>query len=773
MDKTLGLGLVIGASLGSSVANSFKTVDQKLQDLNSQAQKFRMGQAAAERLDHLSGRLEKLKGKTVTTAEQQEKLDRVIQKIETRLGQATEQARQYGVSLSSAAADAKRMGQALDSVERRARSLQAEQKRSAMRRELKSQALETLAMGAAMGYPIKKAIEFESAMSGVKKVVNFDTPEGFKKMGKSILGLSTLIPMSAEGIADIVAAAGQAGIARHELLGFAQDAAKMGVAFDMSGKEAGSAMTGLRSIFKLNQTQVVLLSDSYNHLSNNMDATARDILNFANRAGSTGALVGLTGQQIGALGAAFLQLKTPPEVAARATNSMIMKLRTAEQAGTKFQKALNSVGLDAGKISKLMKEDAQKGILTFLAAVKKSENPIALLRDTMGEGFADEIAKLVDGLDHYEKAIKLSAKQADYAGSVNKEYQERANTTANSLQLLSNTTTKMAVNLGTVLLPAVNQLATGLAKPINTLAELAERFPTVTKVVMGTAVGFMGLKIATMGARFGLSYILDGAGIAYRAMLMLRPSVIKTNIALLAQKWSAFKAGTGLKILAGAQKAYAIGSAIMMGALKGVRLGFNLLKLAIISNPIGAIAVGIATAAALIYANWDKVLKLFKKIKNLWSKFKGFLGFDKHKPGAPVMGQTAKAQGAGVAQAALSGDYTENPAVGMAQSRLGGKPNLTVIQGGRAQTEGTIEAIRQKEIVDKKLEKTINEKLKIVETGSANQNLTVSFNPTINGGGDPAEINKILEVQKNNLTDEMKRTLKDLSAEERRTSLAS
>jgi len=90
-------------------------------------------------------------------------------------------------------------------------------------------------------------------MADVRKVVDFDTPDQFGQMSKDVLLLSTRIPMAADGIGAIVAAAGQAGIAREELLRFAEDAAKMGVAFDLSGQQAGAAMTGLRSIFGLTQ----------------------------------------------------------------------------------------------------------------------------------------------------------------------------------------------------------------------------------------------------------------------------------------------------------------------------------------------------------------------------------------------------------------------------------------------------------------------------------------------------------------------------------------
>ena len=55
------------------------------------------------------------------------------------------------------------------------------------------------------------AIKFESSMADVKKVVDFDTPEQFRQMSKDVLDLSTKIPMTAEGLAQIVAAGGQSG----------------------------------------------------------------------------------------------------------------------------------------------------------------------------------------------------------------------------------------------------------------------------------------------------------------------------------------------------------------------------------------------------------------------------------------------------------------------------------------------------------------------------------------------------------------------------------
>lgn len=114
----------------------------------------------------------------------------------------------------------------------------------------------------AVSATVAQAVRFESAMADVRKVVNFETPQAFADMSSDILRLSTRIPMAAEGLSQIIASAGQAGIAksRSELLEFAEDAAKMGVAFDIGASEAGSMMANWRSGMGLNQAQAISLA---------------------------------------------------------------------------------------------------------------------------------------------------------------------------------------------------------------------------------------------------------------------------------------------------------------------------------------------------------------------------------------------------------------------------------------------------------------------------------------------------------------------------------
>jgi len=149
--------------------------------------------------------------------------------------------------------------------------------------------------------PVMAAVEFESAMADVRKVVDFETPEAFAKMGSDIVEMSTRIPIAAKGLAEIVAAAGQAGMAGDELLQFAEMAAKVGVAFDMSSGEVGTALAKIKTQLNISVEGTSALADAINHLSNTSASAAPDIVNYMKRVAATGEMYGFTATQTAAI----------------------------------------------------------------------------------------------------------------------------------------------------------------------------------------------------------------------------------------------------------------------------------------------------------------------------------------------------------------------------------------------------------------------------------------------------------------------------------------
>ncbi|HCH8248851.1 TPA: phage tail tape measure protein, partial [Salmonella enterica] len=207
-----------------------------------------------------------------------------------------------------------------------------------MQRELKGfqKEMAGLAIGAAaagtavlgaLALPVNAAIGFESKMADIRKVVDgLDDKKAFAQMSDDILTLSTQLPMAAEGIAEIVAAGGQAGIARGDLMQFANDAVKMGVAFDTTAEESGQMMAQWRTAFRLTQEDVVVLADKINYLGNTGPANAKKISDIVTRIGPLGGVAGVASGEIAAMGATIAGMGVESEIASTGIKNFMLSL---------------------------------------------------------------------------------------------------------------------------------------------------------------------------------------------------------------------------------------------------------------------------------------------------------------------------------------------------------------------------------------------------------------------------------------------------------------
>jgi TP901 family phage tail tape measure protein len=347
----------------------------------------------------------------------------------------------------------------------------------------------------------KAAIEFESSMADVKKVVNFDTPEQFQQMSKDVLDMSEQLPMAASGIAAIVAAGGQANIPREELKGFASDAVKMGIAFDQTAEQSGAMMATWRTAFKLTQTDVVGLADKINLLGTQGAKTA-EISTIVTAIGPLGAVAGLASGQIAALGATMLATGVKQDVAATGIKNFMLAMTKGSSATASQAKAFKSIGIDSRALSVAMQKDAQGAILDLLkrvGSVKKSAQA-GLLTELFGSESVAAITPLLTNLDKLTNNLGMVGDQTKYTGSMEKEYASRSATTANAMQLLTNKVTRLGISVGGALLPPFNEFMDQIGPLISQMSSLASAHPGVIRGVLGAALAFGVLRLAVMGA---------------------------------------------------------------------------------------------------------------------------------------------------------------------------------------------------------------------------------------------------------------------------------
>lgn len=396
-----------------------------------------------------------------------------------------------------------------------------------------------LAAGAAIGAVLYKAtnaaMEFESAMADVKKVVDFDTPDGLANMRDELLELSTQIPITAEGFAQIAAAAGQSGIAADEITEFAEAAAKMGTAFDISAEQAGQSMAEMRVAFKMSQDEVGGLVDQINYLGDSTPNSAAKILQIVQRIGPLGDIAGVSAEQIAAMGASITALE--PEIVSTGLKNMMINL-TKGSSATKGQiGAFAELGMTAEAVAAGMQKDSKAMINGVLNAIKQAnpDEQAALINTIFGAEALPVVAQLISNGEMLEKNLSAIGDASLYAGSAQKEFETRSATTANQIELLKNNVNVAAIAVGEILLPAISQVFEAVTPLIQKFTEWAQANPELIKQFLIISGAIIGLILAITGIGLAVSAVLAGlTGIgAILGAVMAGVSLILSPIGLL------------------------------------------------------------------------------------------------------------------------------------------------------------------------------------------------------------------------------------------------
>lgn len=468
--------------------------------------------------------------------------------------------------------------------------------------------------------PVKQAMQMEDAMAEIKKVVDFTSPDGLQKMQAALEKMSLSIPITAEGLAKITAAAGQAGIAEKDLIRFTETAAKMGVAFDISAEEAGEMMAKWRSGMNLTQDQVESLADATNALSNNNAAMAKQVGEALKRYGALGKVAGLTEKQTAAMAATIIGAGAEAEVAATGMNAF-MRALTKGGSMTDLQKAaFGNLGFDALQLQKDVQKNAPKTIFAVLEAVKTKlpkELQMQYLTAMFGEEGARAMGPILANTEKLRENFDLVAESEKYAGSMEKEFLSRSATTSNALELASNAMSYFARAVGDPMLGTLKERALDFVKLgeaagtwIKENQTLVKWFLYISGVVLSCVAVFHMLRVAffVLGAPV-LKLITTGMKL-YEGLLLIRGGLSTNTAAIKAYSFamSVWKGG----ILVATK---ALGGLKVAATAAGSAMKF------MFTNPIGMAITAIATlvlAGIYLYKNWDEVKA---KLVELWTAF--------------------------------------------------------------------------------------------------------------------------------------------------------
>lgn len=288
-----------------------------------------------------------------------------------------------------------------------------------------------------LGPIFKQQIELETAMANVQKTTGFTNIE-IEEMRHQFVELSKDIPIAAKELAEIGVVAGQLGLGQagtKAMVAFVRAASMLATATSMSAEEAATNLAKISQSFNLHISHAMKLGSVLNELENTTAATATEIAEALKRVGAAGA-----------------NLALPVEFVAALEATLISAGMKGSRAGTRIRNALNIMGSEAEKVSKLagmsfqkfsklIKEDsveAIKELIKKLHEAKEAGEDINDIMSTFGRvgGFA--IQTLVNNYDEFIDNIETANAQMRSGLSLLLETGTMTKTTAGQWELLKN-----------------------------------------------------------------------------------------------------------------------------------------------------------------------------------------------------------------------------------------------------------------------------------------------------------------------------------------------
>lgn len=586
-----------------------------------------------------------------------------------------------GQNIGSLTADQLRLGSSIERLKQKYNALDTTINKHksilAKRSELRGQIFDTIALGTAFVMPMRTAAKFETAMFEVKETLRdlpeIDAEKIVTKLGTSIKNLTKTLPFTADQLAIMAATGGKLGIATDSMGEFIEVTAKMATVFNMTAEDSSESIAKISKAFNIPLNQISNLSDAINQLSDTSQVEAGEIFKAMAKSGGAAIQFGLAADKTAALASSFIVLGKEPRAASSAINELFNTLGNADKQSDKFKAGLSAIGLETSEFQEAVKKDAAGALLEFLQAAHDTENRSSILFDMFG-GSADDISLLVERLDVYKDALGALKNESGRAGATEREFAAKMATSEQRMKLFSNTISTLGINIGTLLLPALNSVLSGFSTVIGTVSDAAEKFPLLSKAILAPVFGLIALKIAATTLGFAWTFVAGGALLLKRALLAIGIEAILTSIKfqgfnavslVTSIRLKALAIGQGLIALwgilgnavafastrlltfnavslvtAGRIKLFAFGGMIKSFAIGLISLagsaipivigGLRALTVALMTNPIGLVIGGLAIAAGLIIANWDKVKSFFatiwEPVKPVWEAFANWIG---------------------------------------------------------------------------------------------------------------------------------------------------
>lgn len=474
-----------------------------------------------------------------------------------------------------ATAPARGIAKSMDDM--RGRIAQNNQQMDAMRGQLIGAAAAGVALYKGLQAPIAAAADFQAEMSNVSTLVDSAT-ESMEDMGRDVLEVSRRVPVALNDLTGSLYSIRSAGVGADAAMSVLEGSARLAVAGLGSTSEATDLVTSAINAFGLEGEAA---ENIYDQIFKAVKNGKTDISQLAQGFGAVAGTVANAGIEIDEYLASVAAMTTTGLPAAQAHTQIRAAISGLTRETNQSRKVFASLGAD--NFQDLIEKSG--GMVEAFSRIREAtgNNDAEMIRLVGSVEAFNAIIALTDGVN--ETFVETLDDMRNGANAVDEAFEKQNQTFAAMRKRWANMVQGILIPIGNALIPAFEAVQNAIMPMLETIGELATKYPGLTRAIIGVTAALIAFRVASIAARFSFLWIKGG-------MLTAALGGMRMASVLMA----------------------------LLNPLKLVRGAMILLRTAFMLTGIGAVIAAVAAGGYWIYKNWSNIGNAFDGFRKSFKK---------------------------------------------------------------------------------------------------------------------------------------------------------
>lgn len=464
------------------------------------------------------------------------------------------------------------------------------------------------ALAAGLTISVKNAVEFEKGMTNIATIIDTNT-ESMKDMGNAVLDISKRTPVQISELTSTLYEIRDAGISANDAMDVLEKSAQLGVVALGSTADAGDIVTSAVNAFKLNseETQKV-----YGYVFEAAKAGKTSLSDLADGFGSVAAM------------AAHANIQLPEYLSA--VSALTVTGLPAAQANAELKSVISGVTRESKELTKVLDQLGAKSFKDLMDKKGGLVNAFKAITESV-KGDDAAIISIFGSIKAYNAVVQLSGdlnglytdtlkNMENGSQSVTEAFEKQKNTVSAQWQTMKNNLDVLSIQVGSALLPALNQALQAVTKFIDKIPAIVEQLKdwvenndwvqgaliALGSILTGLAISVIPSLIVSLGSLI--------ATVAVAAAPFVAVGLLITGIYVAIKNWdqiTAFVQDVWNKVVDYTMKAWEWMKPYVETALRIV---------------LGVLTGGLSEVVIYFVQNWDKVKQT---VSSFWEWIKPYV----------------------------------------------------------------------------------------------------------------------------------------------------